>query len=152
MGHSAGAALAALLATDERHLARRGMSLRDIRAVSVIDTGGIDKPRQKREAPMARAVRLYSELGLDDDGLVEMSAISFIEPDKDIPPMILHCGGARRICADFAARLREIGVDAEAYDTHGKTHSGINRDLGEPGDRATEEILAFFARHGGIER
>ncbi len=152
MGHSAGAALAALLVTDESHLERRGMKPRDISAVSILDTGGIDKPRQKREAPSAPVVRLYAELGLDDRTLKETSAISFIAPDRGIPPMILHCGGARRICADFADRLRAIGVDAEDYDTHGKSHAQINRDLGEPGDRATEEILSFFARHGGVER
>jgi acetyl esterase/lipase len=152
MGHSAGAALAALLATDQRHLERVGMKPADMRAVSILDTGGIDKLRQKREAPFAPVVRLYAELGLDDRMLAETSAISFIAPDKGIPPMILHCGGARRICAGFAARLREIGVDAEDYDTHGKSHAQINRDLGTPGDLATEEILDFFARHGGAER
>jgi carboxylesterase type B len=152
MGHSAGGALAALLATDENHLRRRGMKLEDISAVSVIDTGGIDKPRQKREAPRALAVRLYAELGLDDDDLANTSAITHIAPDKGIPPMILHCGSGRGICLDFSNRLKDIAVDAECYDRHGKTHGGINRDLGKPGDQATEDILDFFARHGGAAR
>jgi acetyl esterase/lipase len=152
MGHSAGAALAALLATDESHLERRGMKLEDISAVSVIDTGGIDKLRQKREAPFATAVRLYAELGLDDDGLANTSAITFLSPGKGIPPMILHCGSGRGICLDFRNRLEEIGVDAECYDRHGKSHGGINRDLGRHGDQATEEVLDFFARHGRAPR
>jgi acetyl esterase/lipase len=149
MGHSAGAALAALLVTDERHLERRGLEPADVRAVSIIDTGGIDKPRQKREAPMARVVRLYAELGMDDEDLEQTSAMTFLGADRGIPPMILHCGGARRICEGFGARLHEVGVDADVHGTHGKTHGGINRDLGADGDAATEEILAFFGRHGG---
>jgi carboxylesterase type B len=152
MGHSAGAALAALLGTDERHLQRRGMKPGDLRAVSVIDTAGIDKLRQKRQSPRARAVQLYAELGLDEEDLERTSAITFLAPDKGIPPMILHCGGGGGICGDFADRLRGIGVDAEAHGRHGKSHGGINRDLGTPGDPATEEILDFFARHGGAPR
>ena len=152
MGHSAGAALAALLATDERHLRRSDMAPGDIRAVSIVDTGGIDKPRQKREAPFAPVVRLYGELGLDEDQLAETSAITFVDPGKGIPPMILHCGGARRICEGFGARLAETGVDAEVHGTHGKSHGEINRQLGEPGDPVAEEILDFFAHHGGAER
>ena len=152
IGHSAGGALAALLATDERHLERRGMKLGDIRAVAVLDTGGIDKLRQKREAPLAPVVRLYEQLGLDDEQLANTSAITFLEPDKAIPPMILHCGGARRICEAFGAKLREVGVDAEVHGTHGKTHAQINRDFGGGDDPATEEVLDFFARHGGVPR
>jgi acetyl esterase/lipase len=50
MGHSAGAHLVALLATDERYLARVGLSQADLAGVLPIDGAAYDVPTQMAAA------------------------------------------------------------------------------------------------------
>lgn len=156
MGHSAGAVIAALLATDETYLADRGFALASIAGVACIDTAGYDKPTQVARAPNSTAVRMYRELGLSDAELVRQSPIAHVAPSKGIPPFLLYHRsdepGGTSITEIFAGRLREAGVEVEIAVAADRTHGSINALIGQPGDPVTQTILSFFGRHAAKRR
>ena len=59
MGHSAGAHLAALVATDDRYLKAVGMNLSQIKGVILLDGAGYDIPKQIELARLPRLKEMY---------------------------------------------------------------------------------------------
>lgn len=151
MGHSAGAIIATLLATDERYLAAHGLGLADLAAVVAIDTGAYDRVAQAAQAPRSTAVQMYRELGMDDADLARLSPITHVATDKDIPPILLYHrtenASPQHAAEHFAARLREAGVTVEVAVQSDRTHASINRLIGTPGDPVTARILSFIETH-----
>lgn len=148
MGHSAGAHLAALTATDERPLQSAGLKPSDIAGVILLDGAGYDVPRQVREARLPALRRLYLDaFGEDPKAQEEASPIAHVAKGRGIPPfLILHVGrvdsGAQ--AEALAARLREAGVAATVGSFPSKTHMTINRELGAAGDRPTRAVFEFL--------
>lgn len=149
VGHSAGAGLVALAATDESRLGAFGGRLSAIAGVVALD-GFYDIPRQMpRAAPYMRQV-------FTDDPATQRDASPFfhVEPSQGIPPMLIvyntmSAGNASRDQAlAFEAALRAAGVDAEAHAAVGKSHAAIGADLGIPGDPLSDRVDAFLNRLG----
>lgn len=154
MGHSAGAHLVALVATDERYLAAHELELNDIAAVAVLDTLAYDLPALAKRRG-GKLSRLYRVAFTDDPQLwVAASPITHVEPDKDIPPMILcysggmnsnRLGPGRAEPAEaFAAALNQAGTTAVVVGAVEKTHAEINRQFGVDGDHVAEAVFAFL--------
>lgn len=151
MGHSAGAHLAALVATDERYLQNVGLKLDAIKGVVLVDGAGYDIPRQIQLAALPRLKEMYRTVFTDDpEKQNDASPIAHVERNKGIPPfLILHVADRRdgRIQSEsLAKRLNEAGVGAEVVAAENKTHGSINREIGEPGDIPTRHIFEFLEK------
>lgn len=149
MGHSAGAHLVALVATDESYLAAQGLDLGFIKGVVALDGGGYDIKRQVTELGNAQNQKLYRVMfGEDEAGWDRMSPIAHVAPGKKIPPHLIIYVASRRDTpigsAAYAAKLAEAGVTARAIGAKNKTHATLNRALGEAGDEPTAWVFEFL--------
>ncbi|MCU0723508.1 MAG: alpha/beta fold hydrolase, partial [Planctomycetes bacterium] len=137
MGHSAGAHLAALAASDGRRLKEFGKDLSILRCCIPLDTNGYDIPRLM-ERPGA-SVSMYPKVfGSDPETWKDASPIAFVGPDRSLPPFLLVVAAANESKRDQAKRLAEAlkkaGVRAEILEAPDKTHGTLNRDPCIPGD------------------
>ena len=145
MGHSAGAHLAALVATDERYLAAHGHSLSEISGVILLDGAGYDIPLLITEFYQPLNVRaLYLDAFSQDPVIwADASPMTHVALDKGIPPtLILHTGRTAAVAesAELLAALQAAGVPAWTYLAEGMTHASINDEIGVSGDKVTEQI------------
>lgn len=148
MGHSAGAHLVSLVATDGRYLAAHGLTLADLAGVVALDTEGYDVAR-------AMGGRVTKEIyenafGTDPSIWKTASPVSHIAAGKDIPPFLVATRGTAARVANakaFADALRGAGYDAAAQTIPGYSHADVNRKLGEPGEEAvTAPVMAFLKK------
>lgn len=143
MGHSAGAQLAALVATDERYAGQAGLPLKAIRAVVLLDTAGYDVPRAAKEAPRPGRQMYLKVFGSDEARQSELSPISHTaQPNARL--FVLYCLTARQIsCSQsesFAQSLETDGTSAKVIRTDGMTHREINRQFGMPGNVPAQQL------------
>lgn len=146
MGHSAGAHLAALAATDGRRLAALGKSLAILKACVELDTGALDVPRQLESNP-----GFYTPIfGQDPAVWRDASPFHHVAAGKHIPPFFcVHADRKRtkQLQAEaFAKALRAASVEAVVVAAPDKTHASLNRELGAPGDAITAKLQAFLDR------
>lgn len=147
MGHSAGAHLAALLATDPRYA---GDAFGAIRGVVLVDGAGYDVPLAIA-TPETEVPNIYRDaFGSDPARHKALSPITHVG-GRDAPDwLILHVAEratATRQAENFAAALRKAGRRVERVPLAGSTHSRINREIGtEAGAEQTQAIDAFLAR------
>lgn len=153
MGHSAGAHLVALVATDERPLKAAGKDLSILRGVVPLDTKAYDLV----ELTKTRGPDFYQRVfGDDAEVLQDASPAHHVAAGKSIPPFLICYSrgmGAltdpqRAACAHaFARRLKDAGVKAEVVDASDRNHGEINAWFGRSDDRVTKRARAFFATH-----
>jgi len=147
MGHSAGAQLAALLATDESYLKAEGLSLTMIKGCVPVDGDTYDVLMQIRTVEQRRKDAYRFKFG-DEEHQKDLSPVTHVASGKSIPPfLILHVEGHPETTAQsnrLVAALREAGVEASVYPSAGKNHNTLNDDLGKPGDEPTKALLDFM--------
>lgn len=143
MGHSAGAHIAALLATDAHRLSAVGLRPRDFRAfiglAGPYDFLPIWNPRMKEVFP-------------DDGHLEETQPIHFVDGDE--PPMLLLRGDQDFIVQPrhnqaMAAMLATVGVAAEVKTYPGVGHSRIVTALARDRDEIApvlKDVVAYLKR------
>jgi acetyl esterase/lipase len=157
MGHSAGAHLAALVATDGRRLAEFGKDLSILRCCIPLDSNAYDLPRLM-ERPGGRGTMYPRVFGSDPETWKDCSPITFVAADRHIPPFLLVVAdeneSKREQAGGLAEAMRMAGVRVEILEAPDKTHGTLNRDLGRPGDEPTAAILGFLAslEKGGKDR
>jgi acetyl esterase/lipase len=143
MGHSAGAHLVALLSSDPAMAARFGA--RPWRGTVALDSAAYNVT----SIMTAPHPPLYDNaFGSDPAYWRRVSPI--VQLRSTAPPMLLVCSSLRRTscsqASDFEQKARRIGVEAEVFPV-AKSHSAIDKDLGEPGpytarvDRFIEAIV-----------
>jgi acetyl esterase/lipase len=144
IGHSAGAYLVALLATDERYLAAHKLSHRDIRgAVPVsafywVERTGVAPDRDK------------SVWGTDQKVWVDASPAHHLH--GRVPPMlILYADGdedwRRQQNVEVAQAIKAAGsANVTLAMITGRTHMSIWEQIGAERDAVAERILAFVTR------
>lgn len=146
LGHSAGGAIVAAVATDESYLEAEGIELGTLGCVAPLDTEGFDVAA--RIAGGGRTAALYSSVFTDPARWTEASPISHVAADKDIPPMLLVERGApqrRAMLADFVVALEAAEVPATVIDGSGLTHSEVNSQIGASGDTVmTPPLMSFL--------
>ncbi|MEZ5990219.1 MAG: alpha/beta hydrolase [Planctomycetota bacterium] len=152
MGHSAGAHLAALVATDPRWLAAAGKDLTIIKGVVPLDSAAYDLPRLFADyvGGSGREPLYRLPFGDREEGWKDASPIEHVARDRGIAPFLIFHTGLRRdakaISEAFAARLREAGVAATTVHAVPYDHAAINRELGLVGDAVTRQVLVFLRR------
>ena len=149
MGHSAGAHLAALVATDESYLQKEGMDLNNLKGVVLLDGAGYDIPRQIELAFFPRMKNMYRTVFTDDPAKQKAaSPIQYVAKGKGIPPfLILHIASRRdsRIQSEqLGDLLTKAGGFAKVVSAEDKSHGSINREIGEADDPPTKEIFDFL--------
>lgn len=146
LGHSAGAAIVAAVVTDERYLQAEQLDLDAVACAGPLDTEGFDVTA--RITGGGRAATLYGEVFPDPARWREASPIAHVEPDKDIPPMLVVERGApprRAILGEFVAALEGADVGATVIDGGSLTHGAVNSEIGAPGDTVmTPPVMSFL--------
>lgn len=149
MGHSAGAHLAALVATDARYLAAHGKSAATLIGVVLLDTAGLDIPRNLEEFSEAGAARVLYEtaFGKDRETWIEASPMTYVKAGKKLPRFLVfytNRKSASVLSRAFAQAVRAAGGSASAVLATGKTHKTMNSDIGGVEDGPSRLILDFI--------
>lgn len=151
IGHSAGAHLVALVATEPRFLAAHGKGLEILRGVVALDTAAWDIPRLFRDfAKSPRARMLYEQAFGDAASQMDASPSSKIQAGRGFPPFLIFTTGERQdsktLALAFIEALRGVGGEASFTQARDRTHAGINACIGEKGDPYSREVAAFLKR------
>lgn len=136
-GHSAGAHLSALVATDPQYLKRAGLGLDRLRGVLLLDGAAYDVPAQRAEGPRIMQ-RIYAQAFGDDPARQRELSPTLQATTPNAPAfLILHVDreDGRRQSVALGAALRGAGakVTVDAVEGRGlQGHMAINRSLGDP--------------------
>jgi len=147
MGHSAGAHLAALVASDPQYA---GDAFGAIRGVVLLDGAGYDVAAAVARPSMELPTLYRDVFGTDPARHKALSPISHAG-GKDAPNWLaLYVAERDQSKAQseaLAAALAKAGAQAEAVAIAGTDHGRMNRELGTPAGKAqTEAVDAFLAR------
>lgn len=157
-GHSSGATLAALVGSDERYLARHGLSLNALRGVVAmgsimwddeLEQGLLRYGRDRVEAAFRRDPGNTMYSGLDEyrdrwpirhvrKGLPRFLFL-IAEAEQEQPPVL-------RTNRVFAERARALGNDADYRVLAGRDHDSAIRKLADPGDQVFAVVRDFVTR------
>jgi acetyl esterase/lipase len=157
-GHSAGAHLVSLLATDETYLKAEGLSAKDIKGVvgisGVYDVEALDFKIDVKK----RWLELHTELrpfacvfGNDPETAKQASPVTHVR--KGLPPFLLIYGGldyppVRRTTNKFEEALEEKDCDVRTKKVPWHTHETVVVDLVHGMEPVTAEaLLGFVEKH-----
>lgn len=134
MGHSAGAHLASIVATDPELLAAAGASRDDVRCVVSLDSAAYDITLAD-----ARTTPLFAAAFGDDPVTLAGASptVQAREHPAGLPDVLVVTRGtpARVAEADeFAATIRASGATAQLVHAGGYTHEQVNTELGVAGE------------------
>ncbi len=145
MGHSAGAHLAALVATDPRYMHAQDLMLDQLRGVVLLDGAAYDVPAQMAEAGRFMAPIYTKAFGTDPARQRALSPLAHTRGPNVLSFLILHVqreDGTRQSEA-LAAALRAEGskVAVQGFEGRGlRGHVAMNRQLGEADYPATAVV------------
>jgi acetyl esterase/lipase len=148
MGHSAGAHLSALLTLDERRLEAEGLTPDIISGVILLDGAGYDIPLLLTDAGWLYE-KLYIPAFTENPEIQrDASPALHVKEDESPPPFLIIYAGDReeaRIQAEnLTGRLEAVGGEVALSHAPEKTHSTVNRELGDEGDEMTEAVRDFI--------
>ena len=136
-GHSAGAHLSALVATDPQYLQRAGLGLDRLKGVILLDGAAYDVPAQRQDG--ARIMqRVYSQAFGDDPARQRALSPTLQAVAPNAPAfLILHVDreDGKRQSEALGTALRGAGASVSVQALEGKGlrgHMAINRSLGDP--------------------
>ncbi|MBN1528744.1 MAG: alpha/beta hydrolase [Thermoleophilaceae bacterium] len=150
MGHSSGAHVAALVATDPRYLRRHGVPRRVIRGVVSLDTAALDVRPLADPGSSEGARGIWSVFGTPAENAVTgawAAASPLLQADRGDPPFLQLLGatasaGKRRQSREMA---RALGQSTRSVLRLSLDHVAIERLLGV-NRRETRAVLSFLAR------
>jgi arylformamidase len=155
-GHSSGAQVVALLATDARYLQKEGVPFTVLKGCIPVDGDTYDIPKIIMTAEQRQALyggKMFTfghrqKFGNDPEKHIDFSAVTHVASGKGIPPfLILYFSGnpdTRAQAERLGAVLKAAGVPATVYGKADSNHSRLHDDLGKPDDPATKELYRFL--------
>ena len=146
MGHSAGAHLAALVATDTRYLAAAGVPVSAVRGSILLDGAGYDVPKQMADKGNRVLGRYTAAFTTDATTQQALSPVNYVAAPNAANWLILHVATRRDSqaqSADLAERLKNSGASVTLTAIPG-SHMSINRDAGVAGSLVANQISAFI--------
>lgn len=149
MGHSAGAHLAALVASDPTYLSAAGVPMSALRGVILLDGAAYDVGRQLADKSNRVEDMYVQAFSRDPARQARLSPVNHAAAPNAADWLILPIerrADATGQAALLAGKLRAAGTSAEVVPQPGKTHMTINRELGTAGDKTTALVDAFLAR------
>jgi len=146
MGHSAGAHLVSIVATDPELLTAAGASRDDVRCVVALDSAAYDiTPTDARTTPLFAAA-----FGVDPATLAGASpTVQAREHPAGLPDVLVVTRGspARVAEADeFAATIRAGGATGQLVDAGSYTHEQVNTELGVLGEEVVTPPIRDLLR------
>jgi acetyl esterase/lipase len=148
MGHSAGAHLVSLVGVDARYLEGEGLSLQALKGIIALDTQAYNLPALLTTQSGVEGGIYDRAFGKDPQTWELLSPARYIEHRGSFPPFLVAYSGAAGDRANqsinFVEALEAAGAYAELLPAPDKTHSQINRQIGEPGDAVTQAIFQFL--------
>ena len=149
IGHSAGAHLAALVATDPQYA---GEDMVAVRGVVLLDGAGYDVVN-RMNGSRALGDQLYTDaFGTDPSRQAALSPITHVSaPDAPnwLVLFVAERGQSKSQSEALTLALREAGAQAEAVAIANTDHRRLNVELGTEGDPATVLVDEFLASLGG---
>jgi len=147
MGHSAGAHLAALVATDPQYA---GAAFGAILGVVLLDGAGYDVPKAIATPTMEMPLLYRDVFGTDPARQKALSPITHVGGKDAAHWLALYVAKRPNSKAQSEAlmgALTKAGAQAEAAAITGTDHGRMNRDLGtEAGKAQTKAVDAFLAQ------
>ena len=146
MGHSSGAHLAALVATDPQYA---GEAFASIQGVILLDSAGYDVVQHIKDADFVARQVYAGAFGYEVERQKALSPITHIG-GPDAPNWLALYSETRAPTEKQAnllvAGLTEAGLTARAVSISGSDHGRMNREIGTPpGEAQTQAIDAFLA-------
>lgn len=146
VGHSAGAQIAAVVATDAKYLGASGIGLSALRGVFAV-AGAYDVRDLSGEPDSWQRVdgHIYGETAAARRAF---SPVTHIDPGT--PPIVTSCGTeddpySCNRAMGFATALRAAGVRATTIQERGADHMGMLRALVDPKDPLNAALLYFIS-------
>jgi len=152
MGHSAGAHLVALISYNDRFLRDLGLNTSIIKGLVLLDGGGYDIVYIHEYFPVFYKTLFEKAFGEDETTFIDASPVYHLNKSGYIPPTLIIYTPWRLTSNDtqrLIDALENANASYEVYFAKDKTHSTVNRDIGKPGDKVTEEILKFLEKLNG---
>ncbi len=153
MGHSAGAHLAALVATDERRLQKHHQDLSIIKGVILLDGAGYEIPTQMKGLGIFGGIlnEMYVNAFTTDEKIQkDASPYYHISAGKNIPPFLIFTAGDRLASVKqsklMVEALQKAGVQAQTFDDPNKVHRTINTEFGAANEMITKKSEEFLER------
>jgi acetyl esterase/lipase len=158
MGHSAGALIAALLATDERRLGAHGLGLDSFDAVVLLEGQEYDLEARLEWALRMMPERLadpYAKFGDTPEAWRDLTVVRHVAAGKGIAPMLLVACGVQfqfyvpgEESKKMLVSLWRAGIPGEYYLAQEKDHGGVNDDVTSD-DAMSRVVMSFLARRVG---
>jgi len=143
-GHSAGAHLVALVTTDPRWLAERGVTAAQIRGVI-----GISGPYDLAAMPRGTFLR-DPAFGTDPRVWKDASPATHLGQGRLPPFLVAHAsddpGALHSQAESFAAALTKAGAPPERFLARDRSHFTVIFRLGEPGDPLGRAVVRFIRK------
>jgi acetyl esterase/lipase len=140
-GHSAGAHLVSLLATDESYLRAEGLSLRDVKGVMPI-SGMFSIPDRLFEDVFGKDPQVRKRAGPQTHVRAGCPPFLIVYADQDFP----WCDVMSK---EFGKALKGKGVPAEVLEVKKRNHLDIIGHVSKDGDACGQALLDFIAKHAG---
>ena len=156
MGHSAGAHLAGIVATDEALLGEYGLAPSDLQGVVLLDGAAYNIPSQMKSVWLGEKTRAMFEqaFGLESALWVQASPTLQVEEGDELPALLaVHVPRlrARLEAVELVSVWNETGAHATRYLAPDKNHATINRLMGRKNDPDTRVVEAFIRGAFGQE-
>ena len=148
LGHSAGAHLAALVATDQKWLETLGLNTKIIKGVAPLDTEGFNLViRIKRDS----SALFLNAFTLDEIAWQEASPVFQIENGEKIPKnwLVVERGTLARkaILNEFVEALEKNNAQVTRILANDYTHEDVNKKIGEESESIITPALKNFLRN-----
>jgi acetyl esterase/lipase len=149
-GHSSGAHLSLLIASDPQYLAVHKLTPKDVFGVVGLSTPTDLEPRDNKSGfgDALMGGRGADTFGRDPKVLKDASPIRYLT--KDLPPTLLVVGEKDfpMLEADakvYAEKAKAAGVEVTVYSAQGKDHMGVVAAVREEKDPVREKVVEFLA-------
>jgi acetyl esterase/lipase len=148
IGHSSGAHLAAMIASDPQWLAAAKVPFATIRAAILLDGAGFDVPTMMAGSSGTSMPYYGPAFGADPARRLRLSPIGHLDPPN--APAWLFLQDARRVegyaqAEALAGPLRAGGATTTIVPVPDSGHMPLNNNLGIAGDFATAQMDSFLA-------
>jgi acetyl esterase/lipase len=154
MGHSAGAHLVDLVATNQRFLQQVGVKPTSIKGVISLDTASLDLLKRTSETSFEGqhvGAMIEQAFGKDPEMLKDGSPTLNIHKGSYYPPFLMFCGERRRSCLEqhqeFARQLKGVGAKVVIKPVP-LSHRDINLAAGNGGAEIFKASKAFIESGG----
>ncbi len=154
MGHSSGAHLSLLLATDPKYLGKHGLTPRDIAGVIGLSPPVDLEPRADGKGFGDVLLRGRGADVFSRDPAVMRDASPVRHLSCELPPVLLIVGERdfpmlEADAGTFVQRAREQKATAASFVSKGRDHMGVVRALLDDRSDVSEKVRSFVSKPGG---